>query len=102
MNIIQKLKRKRKEYSGDELVVSFGAGSGTTEMLLEVLCLCIDVDRRSVFTGLSQVKGTAISNLTVFAVMDFFKNMEQLLTEVKTAFPDLIIRVLVQHPKSLS
>jgi len=97
-NIIQKLKQKRKVYQGDELVISFGAGSGTTEMSSEVLCLCIDSDRRSVFTGLSQVKEQATSNLTVFAVMDFSKNMKQLLTEVKTAFPDLILRVLVQHP----
>ena len=97
-HIMKKLINVSKSYKGDKLVVSFGAGSGLTELSSEILCLCVDTNRRSVFTGLCQVKGKKASNLTVFAVMNFSENMDQLLLGIKKAIPNLTIRVLLQHP----
>ena len=44
--IVQQLTNVAKWYNGNKVTVSFGAGSGTPELLSQRLCLCIDFDKR--------------------------------------------------------
>ena len=96
--ILDKMHDLNIDYTGNELIVSLGAGSGVTEMASNKFCLCLDISKRSLFTGLTREKGTLSSNLTLFALLDYSENMEEFLKKVKTKLPNKTIRVLMQHP----
>ena len=90
---MKKLHDLEHEYKGNELIVSLGAGSGVTEMASKKFCLCLDISK-----SLTQESGTMSSNLTLFALIDFSENIEELLKKIKKKLPNKTIRVLMQHP----
>ena len=96
--IIEKLVKASIGYSGKNVVVSLGAGSGITEIASNTLVLCLDIDKRAIHTGINQVKGSVGVNRTIFAVMDYSENVEELLREVNISLPNKSIRVILQHP----
>ena len=97
-SIVEKLINSAKGYKSKDIIVSIGSGSGITEMSSQKLTLCIDINKRSIFAGMGQMKGQIYRNRTIFAVMDCSENLCKLLNEIKVAFPVKTIRVLVQHP----
>ena len=46
--VTQTLANAAKSYEGKEIVVSFGAGSGTTELTSSTFTLCLDINKRSI------------------------------------------------------
>ena len=96
--IVQQLTNVAKCYNGNEMIVSIGTGSGTTELLSQRLCLCINIDKRSFFAGLNQVNGRiSINRTTILALLDYSEDIEQLLQAIKIAIPKKTIRVLIQR-----
>ena len=95
--IIDKLMKAGKGYKGKHLVVSLGAGSGITEISSNTLTLCLDIDKRAIYSGLNQVNDRNCINRTIFAVMDYSVKVEVLLQEIKIAMPEKTIRVLLQN-----
>ena len=85
-------------YSGKNVVVSLGAGSGITEIAANTLVLCLDIDKRAIHTGINQVKGSVGVNRTIFAVMDYSENVEELLREVNISLQNKSTRVILPHP----
>ena len=84
---MKKLHDLEHEYKGNELIFLLGAGSSVTEIASNNF-LCLDISKRSLFTGLTQEKGTMSSNLTLFALIDFQENIEELLKKIKKKLPN--------------
>ena len=96
--IIQRLVNMARSYKGSKIVVSVGAGSGVTELSSSILTLCVDINKRSLFTGLSQIDGEISTSSTIFALMDYSTDITKLLEGIKNALPGKVIHVLLQHP----
>ena len=96
--ITERLANAAKSYQGKEIVVSFGAGSGTTELASSTLTLCLDINKSSIFTGLSQIAGDISTQSTVYALMDYCEHSSELLNAIHNIIPGKVIRVLLQHP----
>ena len=97
-SILKRVVNFNKVYSDKEIIVSVGAGSGITELSSSKLTLCLDKNKRSIFTGLSQVKNGQSKNTTIFAHFDYSKQIAELLQSIKEAYPAKLIRLLLQHP----
>ena len=80
------------------MIVSVGAGSGATKLSSSVLTLCLDINKRSIFTGLSQVKSDLARNTTIFAFYYYSKHIEELIQTLKELDRTKKIRFLLQHP----
>ena len=81
-------------------MVSFGAGSGATEMSCKYPCLCLDKDKRAIHAGIINLKGDWKGNKNgVFhSYYDFGKGVYLILKMLKQKYPFLMIEVLFQHP----
>ena len=84
--------------TSNESIVSMGAGSGASELLSPLMCLCLDIDRRALYAGILQQQLYSSNSLTVFALFDYTKGITELLHEIKSTMKLDLIRVLVQHP----
>ena len=51
-HLIQMSKHKLKHYKGKEIILSMGCGNGATTILSDKQCVCLNVDKRSVSTGI--------------------------------------------------
>ena len=100
-HLIQMSKDKLKHYEGKEIILSMGCGNGATELLSDKLCVCLDVDKRSVFTGMIQLhKSVNVhSNKVVFGIFDYSNRLFEFCSALKGILnKDQVVRVLFQHP----
>ena len=100
-SLIQMTQQKLKNYEGKEIILSMGCGNGATELLSEKLCLCLDVDRRSIFSGMIQLHRSENINSSriVFGIFDYSKGLSNLCSSVKSLVnKEQVIKVLFQHP----
>ena len=93
----QMSKHKLKHYEDKEIILSMGCGNGAIELLSDKLCVFLDVDKRSVFSGMIQLhKSTNVhSNKVFFGIFDYSKGLFDLCSELKGIVnKDQVIRVL--------
>ena len=66
-------KHRLKHYEGKEIILSTGCGNGATALLSDKLCVCLNVDKRSMFTGMIQLhKGANVHfNKVLFGIFDY-------------------------------
>ena len=96
-SIVKKVISLQNDYIDKEIIVSVGAGSGVTELASSIVTLCLDINKRSIFTGLGQVKNQLSRNTMVYALLDYSIHLEELITMLKERNPGKIIRFLLQH-----
>ena len=93
----KKVLDKRKE-----IVISLGSGSAATEMTSDLPCLCLDNDRRAIFSAIINLKGNVIGKkqFTYHSVFDIRKSNELfiILQSIKQNLPNHIVKILFQHP----
>ena len=100
-SLIQMSKHKLKHYQGKEINVSMGSGNGATESLSDKLCVCLDVDKRYVFSGMIKLHKSAnvYSNKIVFGIFDYSNELLDLCSALKGILnEEQVIRILFQHP----
>ena len=84
-SLLQMTKQKLKQYEGKEIILSMGCGNGATELLSKKLCVCLDVDRRSIFSGMIQLHRSENINSSrvVFGIFDYSKGLSNLCSSLK-------------------
>ena len=84
------------------MVISLGSGSGSTEMMSRLPCLCIDNDKRAVFAGIINLKGNWLKKKNgvyhAYYDMKYGKGLYQIVSRLKDEYPSLNIQILFQHP----
>ena len=81
-----------------DIVISLGSGTAVSEQCLPQTCLCLDKDRRSVYTASLLAKVVGVKS-TFSAVFDIEKDdLLGLFGAVKAKCPSSYITVLFQHP----
>ena len=83
-------------------MVSLGSGSGATKMSGDVPVLCLDKDRKAVFSGIVNLKGNCLKkkNVLFHSYFDIRQGKEllKLLEKLHISLPYHSIRLLFQHP----
>ena len=84
------------------IIISLGSGSGATEMTGDLPCLCLDNDRRAIYSAIINLKGNLIGKkqFTYHSVFDI-RNSDDLfiiLNTIKTKLPNHTLKILFQHP----
>ena len=71
--LLQSVKHKLSTHEGREVILSLGCGNGATELLSDKFCICLDVDRRSIFSGMIQMHKSKDINrkTTIYGVFDY-------------------------------
>jgi len=99
--LLQSVKHKLSVHEGNEVILSLGCGNGATELLSNKLCICLDVDGRSIFSGMIQMhKSKDINcNTTIYGVFDYSTSLLNLCKDINTLLGKTKrLRVLFQHP----
>ena len=82
----------------NDIVISLGSGTAVSEHCLSQTCLCLDKDRRSVYTASLLAKVIGVKSI-FSAVFDIEKDdLLGLFAAVKAKCPSSSITVLFQHP----
>lgn len=85
-----------------DLIISLGSGSAATEMSSDLPCLCLDNDRRAIYSSIINLKGNVIGKkqFTYHSVFDIRRSNELLsiLQNIKHSLPDHTVKILFQHP----
>ena len=84
-------------YDGNDIVVLIGAGRVLTTLPPIRLCICLDINKRSIFAGIVQVNGSLSRKKNIFALFYYSKNIEDLLHAIKIGSRNKSIQVLIQH-----
>ena len=99
--LLQSAKYKLDYHVGIEVVLSLGCGNGAAELLSNKLCICLDVDRCAIFSGMIQLhKSKDINcNNIIYGVFDYSTRLLGLCKDLKEIVGNnKLIRVLFQHP----
>ena len=99
--LLQSAKYKLDFHVGIEVILSLGCGNGATELLSNKLCICLDVDKRAIFSGMIQLhKNKNIDcNKIVYGIFDYSTTLLDLCKDLKEIVGNnKQIRVLFQHP----
>ena len=86
----------------DQVVISLGSGSGATEMSADFPVLCLDIDRKAVYSGIVNLKGNCVGkkNKTFHSYFDFRKSKDlfDIIKVLKKVLPNTTFKILFQHP----
>ena len=83
-------------------MVSLGSGSAATEMAGDLPCLCLDKDKRAIYSGVVNLKGNFIGKKNnIFHSYFDMRNSQELFSifqALNTTLPNHCIKILFQHP----
>ena len=96
--IFHRLVDMGKTYKGKDIVISVGAGSGITELSSSILTICIDNNKRSIYTALGQIDAESSKKYSICALMDYSTEITKLIDGIKEIMPGKVIHLLLQHP----
>ena len=89
-------------HESDNVIISLGLGSGATELAADLPCLCLDIDRRSVYSAIVNLKGNCIESkkCTYHSLFDIRNGDElyKIFTCLRNSLPNHKIQILFQHP----
>ena len=88
--------------SSSVMVLSLGSGSGANEMTSSIPCLCLEKDKRCIFSGAVNLKSSPNEdkNQVYHANFDFTTKVGiyEICQILKLRYPHLKIKILLQHP----
>ena len=99
--LLESIKHKLSINEGREVILSLGCGNGVTELLSSKLCICLDVDRRAIFSGMIQMHKSKDINCktTIYGVFDYSTSLLNLCKDInRLCGKTKCVRVLFQHP----
>ena len=96
--IIGTLEEYTSHEKNDLLVISLGSGAASIEIQSDILTLCLEIDRKAIYTGLMLLKETDKASRSIFAFFDYSKGLTELVHGLKVSLKYKSIRILLSHP----
>lgn len=96
-NLVNVLSSYSRNLRSNRIIVSVCTGRSGTELQGDDLCLCMDIDKRSLFNSAMTARYLSKSKSTVFYHQDMREKLDLLLVKIRKVLQIPVV-VLFQHP----